>query len=83
MAFKNEKEFALGGSHTQDNVGAWFFYKKIPIRKYEFFNKNKLGYIGESCFSSVDLTKFAILWNFWRTLIPKKWKMKKMGIICS
>jgi len=37
----------------------FFFKKQNPLRKFEFFNKNKLGYIGEACFSSGNLTKFA------------------------
>ncbi len=78
MAFKNEKEFALGGSHIQDKVGAWFFFKEtFPLRKFEFFNKDKLGYIGEACFSSVHLIKIAIFGKNLQKTYPKKKKKKK------
>jgi len=49
------------------------FLKKNPLRKFEFFNKNKLGYIGEACFSSANLTKFATFGKKnCQTFIPKK-----------
>jgi hypothetical protein len=31
-----------------------------------------LGYIGEACFSGVDLTKFAIFGRIWQKIYPQK-----------
>jgi hypothetical protein len=85
LAFKNKKEFALGGSHIQRQCwSVIFFNKKFPLRKFEFFNINKLGYIGEACFNSVNLTKFVIFGKNLQNFYPKKMKkIKKMGITCS